>query len=358
MKLLSILFIAIFLPFESFGAKGPWCLIAVDSVSDLGPLPRPPAVPGRDGGWSGPAFGKELWSFGDSFITTAGEDGMKIRSSTATWSDGHSHTNWREALTPAGIPEQFIPYTRDEILSNKNDSQNGWALWGGPVLFQKDSEVFLLYSKVHRINGNGFHTTGVGLAKVAEGMTIAIREAGLLFSEPEPLFGNGAAFVHGDFIYLYECEMTSKLQMGCRIARVPKEKIASRNDFQFYDGLQWVSEISKVAWILQGVASGFSVAWNEYAGAFVAVHSQLLGAGIWLRTAPAPEGPWSEPVKIPADDERILRPWKEAIFGNYLALQHPGLKRDKGREIFVTYSRPFGMFNLEVRAARIRIQKK
>ncbi len=83
-------------------------------------------------------------------------------------------------------------------------------------------------------------------------------------------------------------------------------------------------------------------------------HAELLGHLVGLRTAPAPEGPWSKPVWIEPSPGGIQRA-APADAMNYLTVQHPPLAREGGREITITYSRPLAPFRGEVRAARIRL---
>ncbi|MBI3541781.1 MAG: DUF4185 domain-containing protein [Deltaproteobacteria bacterium] len=353
--------IAVFIALAAFAFTGcgpgdnPRAL-KVESVTDLGPLSMPATVPGRDGGWSGLVFGKLFWTFGDSFITVKGEDGLNVRSSTSAWSASGSAfgTALTEPLTSAGIPYQLVPYTSDELAANQADSANGWALWGGPVLFEKNAEALFLYSRVKRENGSGFNTVSVGVARVSDGATTARRDPSPLFAQPEPLYGNGSAYVDEQYVYLYQCDVAAPLDMACAVARAPRAQADHRSAYVFYDGAQWVSDISKARPVVHGAAAGFSVDWNDWLGCYVAVHSELLGKGIRLRTAPAPEGPWSEAITLPADGTSIL-PNTDGEFGNYLAVQHRGLGSADGRELVVTYSRPLAPFRGEVRAARIRL---
>lgn len=330
-------------------------VLKVESATDLGPLSMPATVPGRDGGWSGSFFGKSLWIFGDSFITVKGEDGLNIRSSTAAWSaTGAGFTSLTEPLTAAGIPYQFIPYSDDENAANQADALNGWALWGGPAMYQSGDTGLVLYQKVRRSSDGSFQSVSVGVARVKDGATTATRDPAPLFASPEPLFGSSGTYADSTYLYAYACDVTGFLDTTCKVARALVTQGDQRSAYTFYDGSQWGADISKAAIVVHNASSGFSVSYNTWLGAYLAVHSELLGTGMKLRTAPAPEGPWSDAITVAADGVGIL-PNTDGKFGNYLGTQHPEQGSADQRDLVVTYSRPLAPFKGEVRAVKIRL---
>jgi hypothetical protein len=80
----------------------------------------------------------------------------------------------------------------------------------------------------------------------------------------------------------------------------------------------------------------------------LAVYSGIFSNDVWWRSAPRPEGPWSAAQRLfsaiapPADND-------------YAAKEHPELAADGGRSLVVSYARPLGGFDGEVRLALVRL---
>jgi hypothetical protein len=95
--------------------------------------------------------------------------------------------------------------------------------------------------------------------------------------------------------------------------------------------------------VVPGSTSGFSVIYSEALGVFVAASTPGFSADVELRTAPAPEGPWSDAV--------VAWTAPSPIYAVYL---HPELA--SGRELVVSYSRSTGSFTGEVRVIRLGLR--
>ena len=74
-----------------------------------------------------------------------------------------------------------------------------------------------------------------------------------------------------------------------------------------------------------------SVAYNAHLHAYVAFYAKPMENQILLRTAPAPEGPWSEP-RVAFATRKPARLWV------YDGLAHPEFERESGRIQYLTYS--------------------
>lgn len=73
-----------------------------------------------------------------------------------------------------------------------------------------------------------------------------------------------------------------------------------------------------------------SVSWGAYLGQFLAVYSELGSTAIEMRTAPAPNGPWSEPFTIErAPGSLLMSAW---------AREQPELSLGGGRRLIISYS--------------------
>jgi Domain of unknown function (DUF4185) len=328
--------------------------LRVATVEDMGPLSMPARVTGRDGGASALIRGRLLFTFGDTFLTAKAEDGTTLRSATGAWSDPQAPLALSETLDAAGLPQQLIPYTTAEVADNARDVRNGWALWPGPILFDDGQEALIVFQQIRRRNGSDFSGQGIGVARVVPGETRATRDAALLFVSPEPLFGSGGAMVDATHVYLYECSIIGYLNMGCRLARAERAQADQRAAYRYYDGTGWSTDITQAKVVIEHAASGITVHWNAWIGQYVAVHSELLGNRIQLRSAPHPEGPWSGAVTIETSAGGIL-PAAPASSFNYLAQEHQALSSTDGRTIVVGYSRPLAPFRGEVRLARVTL---
>ncbi len=329
--------------------------LGVSKVEDMGPLSMPAHVLGRDGGASALVGGRVLWTFGDTFISPVTSDGSSIRSSTAAWGTVADPLNLSEPLDASGAPGEFIPFTADEAAANTADALNGWAVWPGPVVGGSDSQAVLVFDLIRRIKGTGFESHGVGIARVNTGESVATRDAGLLFAPPDPLFGSGGVVRDGEFAYLYSCAIVSFLNMGCKLARAAEGMADQRAAYTFYDGTDWVADITKAKVVIEHAAAGMTVSWNSWLNQYVAVHSELLGNRIQLRTAPRPEGPWSASLTIETSPTGIQASVPSGTT-NYLAQEHIALSSVDGHSLVVGYSRPLAPFRGEVRLVRITLK--
>jgi len=143
-----------------------------------------------------------------------------------------------------------------------------------------------------------------------------------------------AAFVDSDaespgtqFVYIYGVRESRQTGKRAVLARVSPADIEQFARWQFYlGGGRWTSDPSKAVTIADEIVSEFSVHRHKGSGhpQFVMVHSQpVFGTEILIRTAPRPQGPWSDPVsvyKVP-DVER------NATYFTYAAKGHAHLSR-------------------------------
>jgi len=318
---------------------------SLPSVRDLGDLSMPRLVVGRDGGAAGLVGGRMLWTFGDTLMTGAGADGFNYRSATAAWGDGAS-LSLTEPLDAAGAPFQLLPYTDDELAYNRAGGPGvRYALWPGRPIAMPDGSALLFYGELKVGSHGNFDWTavGTGLAHLAPGSTVATREPGLLFPAPEPGFSGGGLVIPdgaagADTLYLYRVDpIPGKLDSECRVGRVPLARVSDHDAYAAWDGAAWTSDLARAVPILHGAAGGVSVSWNAYLGAYLAVYSGIFSSDVLYRTAPRPEGPFSEPHLL----FTAAMPSGQTA---YAATEHPELSSDGGRTLVVSYARPLGGF--------------
>lgn len=171
----------------------------------------------------------------------------------------------------------------------------------------------------------------------------------LMFGKEEPSFGS-AAVVVDDLMYVYACDLDWVVK-PCKIARVPLVDALDRSHWQYWAGDDgWVADLEQAVAVLDG-NDMMTVSWNPYLNAYTAVYSQPLEAKAMLRTAPAPEGPWSEAVKLFDAEKPEEGDWV------YDVLAHPEYQREDGRFIYVTYTRNTGFLQSEMRLVEVELEK-
>jgi hypothetical protein len=340
---------------------------SVERVEDLGAFSLPsPVVLSRDGTSSGEFRGRVVWTFGDTFLTRRNTiDNSSVLSATAGWSRAAMPLTLDEPVDDAGLPAQLIPYTEDELRTNRADALNGWALWPGAVIDTGAPEALVLFQRVRRMNGSGFASTAVATARLAAGSTRATRGATDLFQQsldagataPSTLYGAGGVSVLDGVAYFFACSTVGFLNQGCRVARVPVARADDRAAFTFFDGSAWTSDMNRAAVVIDHVAAGVSITRNPYLGCYLAVTGTVFRSALTLRTSDRIEGGWSAQAGATLE-AAASGPILPAVMGeyDYLFLEHPALRSADGRQIVVSYSRPLGNFRGEVRLARITLR--
>ncbi len=329
--------------------------LAVELVQDLGVLGNPPSVRTRDGGISAFIGSNVLWLFGDTILTKPDEQGLSSISNSAslaliTTPFVISPTDTIN-LDTTGAPLPFLPYNQEELDYNKthgDKDDDRYALWPSSVVRQRDGTGLIFYSKL-LIEPGGLNFIGSGQAQIDRDATIATREPDLLFESPDPLFGQGA-LVSGSYLNIYACTPVSALDSECKIASAPVDNVIGRSVYTFWDGKDWVQDINKAAVVLHGPAGGLTVSWNPYIGSYLATYSDIASNKVFLRSAPAPEGPWSDPV------EAFTGQTSSVQDRDYSAYEHPELARDGGKTIYITYYHPTAALEGEIRIVELKLK--
>lgn len=336
---------------------------AVLATHDDGPLETTPAVKARDGGYSVTFGERSVWTYGDSILSLSGEDGSSWRDNTFSWtldrdaSDGVS--GFTEPVDALGAPMELFPETADEAAYNAAHRGDPCEepcgareiLWPMDAVEDQD-RVLLFYDKIHGEPGEwNFFSRGYGVAVWEDPDSAPTRpearpgqdEPTLLFTRPTDNYGMSALLL--DQLYAYACEGEDGWDKPCRVARVPPQEVLDPAAWRFWDGAAWQADREVAAELFQG-ASQMTVRWNEALGAYLAVYMEGASGVVYGRVAPAPEGPWSDKVKLfKAEDAQSGFP--------YSAVHHPEF--DDGGTILVTYYRGTGDWTGEIRAVRVEL---
>ena len=321
--------------------------IAQVSVRQLGPVQNP-AAPYllRDGGATGLLGDRILWTFGDTIFFRKSANGKDGYSSSAAYSQLATPTVVSEPLDVKGAPAApLLPLTQEEEAYNKNsgDPNKRYALWPAEVIHESPDSALILYDRLKVYPGNfNYEHVSTGLARVRSGATTAERVNDSLFTGKSDQYLHGYV-KYGDFHYLYNCTMRfASLRSDCSVARTTQ--ILQRSAYRFWDGSSWNEDIRKAAKTIPGSTSGFSVSYNPYLKSFVSATSTAFSKDIILRTAPRPEGPWSDSIVAFTAPSSI-----------YAVRLHPELARNNGRDIAISYYRPEGEFKGKLQLLNLQL---
>lgn len=287
----------------------------------------------RDGGATGIVGGRLLWTFGDTIFLRQSQSGENGYSSTGALAELSTPSVVSEPLDSKGAPvSPLLPLTAAESAYNKasGDPNERYALWPAAVIPESPSSSLILYNrlKVHP-GGLNYEHLGTGMARVSSGSTAAQRLTDELFVGKEDQYLHGYT-EYGGYLYLYNCKnRAGTFDSDCSVARAPEGSVLVRSSYRYWNGNSWSTDIAKAVKTIPGSTSGFSVAYNPYLGVFVSTTSIGFSKSIIIRTAPAPEGPWSDSIVAYTASGSI-----------YATTQHPELMTENGRNIMVSYYLP------------------
>jgi hypothetical protein len=232
-------------------------------------------------------------------------------------------------------------------------------LWPGDLVATDDTHALHLYEKV-RVGSApyDFEHLGTGIAVVRKGETTALRvydddgEPLLLFGPDEPNFLRAVEVTDGSeiFIYLYAVTNRQECAVDIMLARVELASALDRGSYEFWNGSGWSNSLEQAAPVLRQIAGGLgSVTWNDYLGQYVSGFNDFCAddGSLVLRTAPRPEGPWSDPVN--ADLSAFGRGE-----GAYAGQIHSSL--GTGRELVFTFYQQIASGIGRLRVGRLRLR--
>jgi hypothetical protein len=319
--------------------------------TDLGALSMPPAVTARDGGASVLAGGRVLWMFGDTLMTVTAADGFTYRSATAAWGTVTDPLALDEPVEASGAPFQLFPYTAGEAAYNAaHGPTERYALWPGSAIEAPDgSGAWLFYQRLMVHPGSlNYQGLDVGLARLAPGSTVAVRDPAPLFSAPAPAYCLGAV-VDGGYVYLYAVDsVPGQLDSVARVIRAAVTGAPDPTAWTAWDGAGWNADLARAAVVLHGPPGDLSVSYHADLARFMAVYSGIFSNDVEFRTASRPEGPWS-------DAQLLFTALAPASGNDYAGKEHPELNGPGGRPVVVSTARPTGTFAGEVRLASLAL---
>jgi len=347
--------------------------LRVARVIEIGIVPSPPPVQGRDGGYSTWFDGRSVWVFGDTLFDKAISRSDRFHSNSWSWTKDHDAEDgigpFEQTIGSDGLPLALLPFTDQERAFNEAHAVNScktppcgvrWALWPGAVVTDPlNDRMLLFYEKIY-VGADALDYTLFGSSvavwknpqETPRRLQFNPQHAHptLMFDRNEPGFGD-AAVVVGHRVYVYACHQQDRM-MPCRVARVAWDHVFEKDHWETWtaDG-RWCRDLGQAQPLFNGNEI-LSVSYNPYLDCFVAVYSQPLSTAVMLRTAPQPEGPWSEPVKA----FNAQRPVNQ-VGWVYDALEHPEYRQDNDPVLYITYSRQTGDSTFEIRLVAVQIER-
>jgi len=354
------------------GATGSACpdngpttaAVHIEALTDLGALPRPPGHGGRDVGFSAVLDGRSVWIFGDTFLPRPAADGLDWRSSSWSVLPTPAMDDFpgsvEHALDGDQLARQLLPHTPQELDYNQaHQGHDGCSAeeacgsrrtpWPGAIVAGADGQDAVIFYSNMRTGPGGewdFDRVSGSVATWTDPEHAASRVEPPLFSEDEPGWGAAGLRVAAD-MYVYACDSDSA-DKPCLLARVPYAQATERAQYRFWSGQGWSEDWRSAVPVFTG-SSLFSVHFNTYLDSYLAWYMAGLGGAIHLRTAPAPEGPWSK-ASIMGNGLPAWQNW------NYALIAHPEWSREGGRVEILSYTHPAAAFDDETRLLEVRFR--
>jgi hypothetical protein len=326
------------------GAPPPALQVSVEEMPQFDAMFR------RTTGWTGAdvaatvplAPGLTLWLFGDTWV------GEIVGGKHARATMINNSLAIQQGNRPPDARVEFFatrPGTaKPTAILVPTDGGFFWPQSG--VRTSKGLFLFALHVEKHGDPNDamGFRLTGVDLLRV-DGPPDRpdrwqVHQQRLPWCHPDAqqsgIYLGAALMKHAGWVYVYGCEEARTARSHVKhavVARVREEQIDDLPAWRFYRHGQWAAGGEKPDRLFAPTANEYSVSYQPGLRQFIAVYTPGgLSRKIEIRLAPAPEGPWGDPIEVYACPE-MLRDKK--IFC-YAAKGHAELSGDD--ELIVTYA--------------------
>ncbi|MEQ9423511.1 MAG: DUF5005 domain-containing protein [Cyclobacteriaceae bacterium] len=274
------------------------------------------------GGWTGGDAtysielpdNRTLWMFGDTFLGEVNPDRSRSGSPFARNSFVIQEGN------------DLTTFVQSDGSAFVSPSTEGWWYWPTDGTVHNDTLQVLL---------SAFRSTGEGGIFSFEYASIDLA----LFTLPDlelisieqriidPTIAFGSCVVEDeDYIYIYGAER-SGLNKFANVARAADGDI--RNEWEYFNGSEWVSDISESLGVVNDVSEQFAV-FKEGEKFYLVTHHHIFGKEIFMWDAPSPEGPWGNQRTI------YCTPESEGDRWTYNSFVHPQFTENG--EILISYN--------------------
>lgn len=227
--------------------------------------------------------------------------------------------------------------TPERIVSPPRESTDEHRLWPthGFVDSNDSLALFFGYVRADPSAGFGFVAAGSGIARGrANPPFVDARDVPVQAAHEPPL--GSALLVVDDIAYVYRCASGSQFEEGgwfpCLIAQTTTEALLDPTSYRYFvRGQGYVGSLSEASIAIEG-APDFTVTYNDYLGRYLMVYTEPFSTTVSIRTAEAPEGPFSDRTDV----WNCTLPSPESFC--YAGKEHEGLVGEDGRQIALTYN--------------------
>lgn len=323
------------------------------SFQELGLIPYPSVIRGRDGARSAVLWGRSVWTFNTTVLNSNDVDGRNWHNNSFAFTDdvvgSDGVAGLTETLDAAGAPVRILEPTQDEAAYNANHA--GGACPVAPCGVYYDSRptslvwdatrnrALMLYELAYFEPGKD---TSLGRSvalwsaldgKPARPVVSQGEHPTMLFGGGEPGFGAATAAADG-YLYSFACAPdASKLVSPCKLARVPLDAVLVRSSWQFWDGAGFSAKLENAADLFTGHWF-MTVVRNAHIGRWLVVYAEPLSNAIMARSAAELSGPWSDQVQLFKTPPPSPSNWTVD------AALHDDYTENGGQTLYISYSRP------------------
>jgi hypothetical protein len=296
---------------------------------------------------------KRLWLFGDTFvgqIRNGKRKAEKMIHSSIAIQEQNDRPRFYFPVNKKHAPESFIQSPGPRTY-----------FWLGDGVRTKEALYFFL-QEVKWINDTawGFNCVGTWLVCVENPDDDPANWKMTKYKLPFADLADGQVAILGaeilktdDYIYIYGySNRTNSTSMKNQIvARARPDEFGDSSSWEFCSNGFWTKDFDKVAAVFSGTGAEGSVSWQPFLKKFVFIYSDGIGGAIDMRTAMAPEGPWSTPIKLYQCPERKISP---SVFC-YAAKGHPEVSETN--ELLISYASNSESFSEVMNNPRIYVPR-
>jgi hypothetical protein len=126
-------------------------------------------------------------------------------------------------------------------------------------------------------------------------------------------FGQAALVERNGYVYVFGIH--GGRFGGVKLARVPSADVLDMTAYTYWDGSQWIGDMSAAIEIVPAPVGELSIAWNDYLGRWIMTYLDEYQRAIVIREAPELTGKWSDPLVLVSGDDypslygAYLHPW-------------------------------------------------
>jgi Domain of unknown function (DUF4185) len=284
----------------------------VASVEYLGPLNYGTDV-ARDLGFSGVVNGQSVWTFGDTLIPNGSGGYTFVASDSVGLGDPSDPTRIYDVTNAQGIPAEWIPLTAAE---NANGGLSRYGM-GGTNVIEYAPNQGLVYFLVNDRGTNGQGLVGAGVCTVTADSSgaVATRTSETTWGSSEPHWGDvGITYNPQDGkVYVYG-HGPDPFGLNVYLARATASEATDVSKYEYWNQAtqSWTPQRFSLSGDLGTVTLSDDIAlfsnqqlgqsnafWSNYYNTWMFVAGANVGyTDIMVMTAPALEGPWTEPFTI------------------------------------------------------------